>query len=155
MYYCVFCWFCRVNFEFETFFHIDTQSLIIFPNPPQRNPFSSRTRPESRDSDRRRSREREIERERNRNTGTEETSTRCKRKTNFHPKRSTVRTNCAHYSLGFDFGHRAFVLGRRKQADVGELANRHLNLLYGAIRIVGNVHIHRYRFAMMVQLWTQ
>lgn len=57
-----------------------------------------------------------------------------------------------HNLLGLNLGDCAFVLCRREQTDIGKLSNGHFDLFDRAIRIVGNVDVHRNWFAVMVEL---
>lgn len=58
----------------------------------------------------------------------------------------------ANNSLRFHFSNAALVLGRREQANVGELSHRYFNFLNSFTRIICNMYIHCYAFAVMVEL---
>lgn len=57
-----------------------------------------------------------------------------------------------HHLLWFYFGNGTFILCRWEKANVSELAYGNLNFFHSPIWIVGNVHIDRNRFTVMIQL---
>ena len=58
-------------------------------------------------------------------------------------------------SLSLQFRHLAFVLAGCVEADVGQLLDLDSNLLHRLRRVVGHLHVHADRLAVVVQLeWT-
>lgn len=54
--------------------------------------------------------------------------------------------------LRFNFGNGAFVLCGREKAYISELANGNFDFFHSPIWVIGHMHVHRDRLAMMIQL---
>ena len=57
--------------------------------------------------------------------------------------------------LAFLFWHRTFVLGRRKEANIGKLADWHFDLFHGLVWVVLDVYVNRDHLSMVVKFFVQ